>query len=141
MSESTPTKSPSSVANDLIEDDGSDDYNWATIFLTILIFIITGLFEIGGGWLVWQTVREGKPWWWALVGSLVLVAYGFWPTLQQASDSFGRVYAVYGGFFIAGSFVAGWILDGDRPDRGDLTGGLVTLVGVLLILFWPREDS
>jgi small multidrug resistance family-3 protein len=141
MSESTPTKSPSSVANDLTEDDGSDDYNWATIFLTILIFIITGLFEIGGGWLVWQTVREGKPWWWALVGSLVLIAYGFWPTLQQASDSFGRVYAVYGGFFIAGSFVAGWILDGDRPDRGDLTGGLVTLVGVLLILFWPREDS
>ena len=61
--------------------------------------------EIGGGWLVWQAVREGKPWWWAAMGSVVLVAYGFIPTPQPLSD-FGRLYAVYGGIFIGLSY--GW---------------------------------
>ena len=64
-----------------------------------------------GGWLVWQAVREGKPWWWALCGSIVLIGYGFIPTLQPLND-FGRLYAVYGGIFIGMSF--GWakVFDG-----------------------------
>jgi drug/metabolite transporter superfamily protein YnfA len=96
------------------------------------------LAEIGGGWLVWKAVRDSsKPWWWAVVGSAVLIIYGFLPTLQTI-DSFGRIYAVYGGFFIFLSFLAGWLLDGDRPDKGDWIGGFVALLGVSLVLFWPR---
>jgi small multidrug resistance family-3 protein len=53
-------------------------------------------------------------------------------------NSFGRVYAVYGGFFIVLSFLFGWWLDGDRPDLGDVVGGAIALVGVLVVLFWPR---
>lgn len=67
----------------------------------------------------------------------MLVVYGFVPTLQP-TDTFGRIYATYGVFFIFLSFLAGWALDGDRPDLGDVTGGVIALAGGLLILFWPR---
>ena len=78
-----------------------------------------------------------KPWWYALLGSALLVTYGFLPTLQP-TDSFGRIYAVYGGFFIVMSFLIGWALDGDRPDLGDVCGGIISLAGVMVIMFWPR---
>jgi len=88
---------------------------------------------------VWKAVREHKPWWWALLGSLTLVVYGFLPTLQP-TDSFGRVYAVYGGFFIVLSYIWGMIFDGMKPDLGDVVGAGLALVAVLVILFWPRQQ-
>lgn len=82
-----------------------------------------------------------KPWYFALLGSLTLIAYGFIPCLQPsaASDGFARIYAAYGGFFIVLSFLLGWALEGEsaKPDVGDLVGGGVALVGVALIMFWP----
>lgn len=114
-------------------------FQWSalTVIQAIVVFIAAGCAEISGGWLVWVAVRNSKPWWWAVVGSIVLIAYGFIPTFQP-TDSFGRIYAVYGGFFIVLAFLAGWLLDGDRPDIGDVVGGVVALGGVLVILFWPR---
>jgi drug/metabolite transporter superfamily protein YnfA len=127
------------------EEDAStkDDKNWTTAFVlqTILLFFVTGLAEIGGGWLVWKCVRNSRPWWWGVLGSVVLICYGFLPTLQPVVDSFGRIYAVYGGFFIALSLLWGWGLDGDRPDLGDLVGSSVALIGVLLMLFWPFRET
>ena len=119
------------------DDDASFSWTPATVVQAIALFCVAGVAEIGGGWLVWKAIRDKKPWWWALVGSAVLVVYGFLPTLQP-TDSFGRIYAVYGGFFIVLSFLAGWGLDGDKPDLGDVIGGVISMVGVLLILFWPR---
>ena len=80
----------------------------ADVFRSGALFILAGLAEIGGGWLVWQHVRGAKPWWWTLIGAAALIAYGFIPTLQPAvaSDDFGRVSACYGGVFIAMCF--GW---------------------------------
>lgn len=69
------------------------------MLLAILLFIIAGLAEIGGGNLVWLWLRESKPLWYGIVGSIILVAYGIIPTLQNF-PSFGRVYAAYGGVFI-----------------------------------------
>lgn len=57
---------------------------------SLMLFGLAGLFEIGGGYLVWQWLREGKSIWYALVGAVVLVLYGVVPTLQPAR--FGRVY-------------------------------------------------
>ena len=96
--------------------------------------------EIGGGWLVWQAVREQKPRWWAVAGGAVLMLYGFVPTLQPLND-FGRLYAVYGGVFIGMSFVWGYLFDGIVPDTGDWVGSTVALLGVALVLFWPREGA
>src|SRR4051812_9501476 len=82
------------------------------------LFVAAGVCEIGGGWLVWKWLRDGRPSWWGLLGGLVLVLYGIIPTLQAAH--FGRVYAVYGGFFIVLSLLWGWCLDGSRPDAADV---------------------
>lgn len=126
-----------------VSSSESGDGQWSakSIVFSILLFVAAGFAEIGGGWLVWQTVRKGKPVFWAVFGSAILVLYGFIPTFQPSEivNSFGRVYAVYGGFFIVLAALWGWALDGDRPDLGDIVGGLIALAGVLLMLFWPRN--
>lgn len=106
------------------------------IIKSLFYFILAGMFEIGGGYLVWLWLREGKPILFGLLGALVLVLYGVVPTLQPAN--FGRVYATYGGIFIALSIFWGWKVDNVIPDRFDLIGGFIALIGVLIIMYWPR---
>lgn len=106
------------------------------IALSVFLFFLAGLCEISGGWLVWQWMREGRGFTWGLVGGVVLVVYGIVPTFQTAH--FGRVYAAYGGVFIVLSLLWGWLLDGNKPDSLDLIGGAVSLVGVAIIMYWPR---
>ena len=108
-----------------------------TIALSILLFIAAGLLEVGGGWLVWQTIREDKNWTYAAAGVIALIGYGFVPCLQPTSD-FGRVYAIYGGFFIVLAFAWARQFDGYLPDIGDLIGAGIALSGVLVIMLWPR---
>ncbi len=103
---------------------------------SILYFVGAGLCEIGGGYLVWLWLREGKSIWYAALGAVLLVLYGVIPTLQPAG--FGRVYAAYGGVFIALALLWGWAVDKTAPDRFDLIGGAVALVGVAIIMYWPR---
>ncbi len=103
---------------------------------SINYFILAGLFEIGGGYLVWLWLREGKPAWYALMGAVALIIYGIIPTLQPAH--FGRVYAAYGGVFIILSILWGWRVDRIAPDKFDLIGGFVALLGVVIIMYWPR---
>ncbi len=100
------------------------------------LFFIAGLFEIGGGYLVWLWLREGRNIWVGLAGAVVLVLYGVVPTLQPAH--FGRVYAAYGGVFVVLSILWGWKIDNILPDRFDIIGGLICLVGVGVIMYWPR---
>jgi hypothetical protein len=78
--------------------DGHKKTFWTPqkILYSLLLFIASGIAEIGGGWLVFQTIRVDRPFWWAIIGSVILVIYGFIPTLQPISN-FGRVFAVYGG--------------------------------------------
>jgi len=104
---------------------------------SLLYFVAAGLCEIGGGYLVWLWLRENKPFWFALVGAVILILYGVIPTLQPAN--FGRVYAAYGGVFVALSILWGWQVDKTTPDRFDLIGGAVALVGVFIIMYSPRN--
>ncbi len=103
---------------------------------SVVSFAVAGLCEIGGGWLVWKWIRDDKSAWWGLAGGVVLMLYGLIPTLQRAH--FGRVYAAYGGVFIALSLLWGWWLDGNRPDRFDVVGATIALVGVAMMMYWPR---
>lgn len=103
---------------------------------SLVFFLMAGLCEIGGGYLVWVWLREGKSAWVGVLGAMMLVLYGVIPTLQTAS--FGRVYAAYGGVFIVLSLVWGWQVEKITPDRYDVIGGAIALVGVLIIMYWPR---
>jgi small multidrug resistance family-3 protein len=106
------------------------------IALSLAYFLAAGLCEIGGGYLVWLWLREGKSVWLAVLGAVVLVLYGIIPTLQPAN--FGRVYAAYGGVFVVLSLLWGWQIDGVSPDKYDVIGGLIALLGVFVIMYWPR---
>ena len=104
---------------------------------TIFIFILAGICEIGGGFLIWIWLREGKSAWFGLIGAVILVAYGIVATWQ--TSNFARVYAAYGGIFIIMSMAWGYYLDNFRPDRFDIIGAILVLLGVCLIFYAPRN--
>jgi len=104
---------------------------------TILIFLLAGLCEIGGGYLVWISIRESKSLWYALLGSIILVLYGYVATFQ--TSNFARVYATYGGFFIVLSLLWAWKFDKFVPDKFDVIGSLIVLLGVAIIYYGPRS--
>ena len=106
---------------------------------SLLFFILAGLCEIGGGYLVWHWLREGKSAWLAVAGAVILVLYGVIPTFQPAH--FGRVYAAYGGIFIVMALLWGWLVDKITPDRIDLIGGTIALTGVCIMMYWPRTAA
>jgi small multidrug resistance family-3 protein len=106
---------------------------------SVALFIAAAIAEIGGAYLVWTAVKDGRG---ALVGLLGVVAlglYGFVAAFQPSTE-FGRVLAAYGGVFIVGSMVWGVAFDGFRPDRFDIAGAAVCLVGVAVIMYWPRAS-
>jgi small multidrug resistance family-3 protein len=104
---------------------------------SVVLFLVAALAEIGGAWLVWQGVREHRGMAWIGAGVLALGLYGFVATLQPDA-SFGRILAAYGGIFVAGSLAWGMALDGFRPDRYDLIGAGMCLIGVAVIMYSPR---
>lgn len=104
---------------------------------SLLLFALAALAEIGGAWLVWQGVREHRGVLWVGAGFLALGLYGLVATLQPDAN-FGRILAAYGGVFVAGSLAWGMAVDGFRPDRYDVVGAAVCLLGVAIIMYSPR---
>lgn len=107
------------------------------IIKSAILFILAGLAEIGGGYLVWLWLREKKPYWIGAAGAVILVLYGVLPTLQDYPN-FGRVYAAYGGIFIVLSLLWGWGMDKKKPDRYDWLGASIALLGAVIIIWTPR---
>lgn len=116
----------------------SQVWTWTNVLLSLGLFVLAGLMEIGGGYLVWIGIREKKwPYLYIPVGAIILFCYGIVPTFQPV-DSFGRVYAVYGGFFIALSYAWVVVMENFVLDMGDYLGISFAITGVLLAWFWPR---
>ncbi|WP_037411636.1 YnfA family protein [Candidatus Solirubrobacter pratensis] len=101
------------------------------------LFVAAAVAEIGGAFLMWQAIKDGRGPLFALAGAVALAGYGAIAALQPDAH-FGRVLAAYGGVFIVGSLLWGVAFDGFRPDRYDVTGALVCLAGVALIMYAPR---
>ena len=111
-----------------------------TVLRSILLFLVAAVAEIGGAWLVWQGVRENRGLLWIGGGVIALGLYGFVATFQPDAN-FGRILAAYGGIFVAGSLLWGMVVDGFRPDRYDLWGAGLCLVGVAVIMYAPRAGA
>ncbi len=108
------------------------------LLVTLALFFAAAIAEIGGGYLVWLWIRKKKRLIVGLVGGLVLFIYGIIPTLQP--ESFGRVYAAYGGIFIVFSILWGLLIDKKKPDRYEIIGSFIVLVGVVIIYYAPRTS-
>jgi len=106
------------------------------IVTTLALFFAAALFEIGGGYLVWRWLREKKGLLTGLMGGLILFIYGVIPTLQPGH--FGRVYAAYGGIFIVSSILWGAMVDKKQPDKYEVIGAFIALIGVFVIFYIPR---
>ncbi|GAA2262906.1 YnfA family protein [Glycomyces scopariae] len=104
---------------------------------SISLFLLAAVAEIGGAWLIWQGLREHKGVLWIAAGVIALGAYGFVAAFQP-DPNFGRILAAYGGIFVAGSLAWGMVVDGFRPDRWDVIGAAICLVGVAVIMYAPR---
>jgi len=109
------------------------------IVRSLALFVLAGLMEIGGGYLVWLWLRESRVVWLGALGGMLLFLYAVVPTLQPAH--FGRVYAAYGGVFVVLSLLWGWWIDGRAPDRADLAGAALCVLGVAVIMYWPRAGA
>lgn len=107
------------------------------IVRSILLFGAAAVAEIGGAYLVWVGIREGRGLFAVVLGGLALATYGVIAAFQP-DPNFGRVLAAYGGVFVVGSLAWGVAVDGFRPDRYDLVGAAICLAGVATIMYWPR---
>ena len=110
-----------------------------TVLSSLLLFVIAGLLEIGGGYLVWLWLRNDFSWTLGALGGFVLFLYGIVPTFQKTH--FHRAYAAYGGVFIVMSVFWGWLIDGIMPDNYDVIGTIIAVIGILIIFYYPRKGE
>ncbi len=102
-----------------------------------LLYLVTALAEILGCYAVFLWLRHDKTAWWAIVAAAGLGLFAWLLTLHPMANA-GRVYAAYGGVYIAASLCWLWLVEGQPPDRWDLTGTVICLVGAAVIYFGPR---
>lgn len=104
------------------------------------LFFIAAIAEIAGGYFVWLWIRQKKTVALGMVGAIILFVYGIIPTLQP-SNNFGRIYAAYGGIFIVSSIIWGRLVDRKKPDRYEMIGSVIAVIGAVVIFYAPRWDE
>jgi len=107
------------------------------IFKAFILFIVTAAAEIFGCYAVYLWLRLHRPAWWLLPGALSLAIFAWLLTLHPQTGA-GRIYAAYGGVYIAASLAWLWLVEGIPLDRWDTIGSLICLIGAAVILFGPR---
>ena len=109
------------------------------VVYSIFFFLLAGLCEIGGGYLVWLWLREDTSWVLGAIGGFILFLYGIIPTFQPTY--FHRIYATYGGIFIVMALFWGLFLEGEVPDIYDIVGAIVAIAGIIIIFYAPRKGE
>ena len=104
---------------------------------SIMLFVLAGLCEIGGGYMIWAALKDKQPLWVGIFGGIILAVYGVVATLQPAN--FGRTYAAYGGVFVIMALLWGWKVDKIKPDLYDVIGAATILIGTIIIFYAPRK--
>ena len=106
---------------------------------TFSLYLITAFAEILGCFSIFLWLRHDKPVWWVAVAAASLGLFTWLLTLHP-TDNAGRVYAAYGGVYIAASLLWMWLVEKQMPDRWDALGSAVCLFGALVIYFGPRGN-
>jgi small multidrug resistance family-3 protein len=101
------------------------------------IYVIAAIAEIFGCFAFWNWLRLGKSVLWAVPGAIALIAFAVFLTRVDSAFA-GRAYAGYGGVYIVTSLLWLWLVEGVPPDRWDIAGAMLCLVGAGLILWGPR---
>lgn len=109
---------------------------WFPLIKTLALFVLTALAEIIGCFLPYLWLRKGGSVWLLVPSALALAAFAWLLTLHPTGA--GRTYAAYGGVYVSTAVLWMWLAEGQAPDRWDLLGGGICLLGMLLILFGPR---
>lgn len=104
----------------------------------LLVYPAAALAEIGGCFAFWAWIRLGKSPFWAVPGTLSLILFAWLLTLVDTPAA-GRAYAAYGGVYIATALMWLWMVEGMRPDRWDMGGALLCLIGAAMILLTPHR--
>ena len=104
---------------------------------TVVVYAGAAVAEIAGCFAFWVWLRLGKPAWWLFPGLLSLILFAYLLTLVE-TDAAGRAYAAYGGIYIVASLVWLWTIESIRPDRWDVAGACLCLIGAAIILWGPR---
>lgn len=104
---------------------------------TVALFVVTALTEIVGCYLPWLWLKRGASAWLLLPAALSLALFAWLLTLHPTAA--GRTYAAYGGVYVAVAVIWLWRVDGIEPDRFDLIGSAVAILGMAIILFAPRS--
>lgn len=101
-------------------------------------YIAAALAEIAGCFAFWAWLRLDKSIWWLVPGMAALAVFAYLLTLVEAEHA-GRAYAAYGGVYITAAIGWLWMIEGAKPDRWDVIGAVICLVGAGVILFGPRS--
>ena len=105
--------------------------------MTALIYLAAALAEIGGCFAFWAWLRLDKSPAWLAPGVVSLMLFA-WLLTRVESNAAGRAYAAYGGIYICASLAWLWVVEGLRPDRWDVGGAALCLIGTCIILLGPR---
>ncbi len=105
---------------------------------TLLLFMATALAEIVGCYLPWLWLRKGGSLWLLVPAAACLALFAWLLTLHPTAS--GRVYAAYGGVYVAMAIGWLWWIDGVKPTRWDLLGAALCVAGMGVIMFSPRAD-
>jgi small multidrug resistance family-3 protein len=103
---------------------------------TGILFVVTALAEILGCYLPYLWLRKGGSPWFLVPAAASLACFAWLLSLHPTAA--GRVYAAYGGVYVVVAILWLWTIDGVIPDRWDLLGCMVSLVGMSIIMFSPR---
>jgi len=103
------------------------------------LFALTAVMEIVGCYLPWLVLRQGRSAWWLVPAAASLAVFAWLLTLHPTAA--GRTYAAYGGVYVVVALIWLWRIDGVVPNRWDLVGGGICLVGMAIIALQPRSAS
>lgn len=110
------------------------------VLTTVALFVVTAIAEIVGCYLPYLVLKRGANPWLLLVAAASLAAFAWLLTLHPTLGA-GRTYAAYGGVYVAVALLWAWWIEGSKPDRWDVIGGSVSLVGMAILAFAPRGSS